>query len=255
MADHFGKQLKKARLSHGWTLLELGRRMGIDAAHLGRVESGKRPPSENVALAADHVFPERDGWFHEYYLDSQTWMHPQFRDWQEIESSALRLVVWAPAIVHGLAQCESYARALLQTMPGVTADQVKERLAARMKRQTRVLDRDEPPVIQFLVDQPALYRAVGSAEVMVDQLQHLLDLSQRPRVTVQAVPNVGHAAIASELIIADDAAYCEHINAGGVYSGTAFTRLETLAHTLSGECFRVSETQEILREAIDKWNQ
>ena len=44
--SHFGKQLKKERLAHGWSLPELSRRTGIDAGHLSRLENGKRPPTE-----------------------------------------------------------------------------------------------------------------------------------------------------------------------------------------------------------------
>jgi transcriptional regulator with XRE-family HTH domain len=34
--------MKKERLACGWSLVELAQRMGVDAAHLGTVESGKR---------------------------------------------------------------------------------------------------------------------------------------------------------------------------------------------------------------------
>lgn len=47
----------------GWSLPELSRRTGIDAGHLSRIENGKRPPTEAIALACDAVFPERRGWF------------------------------------------------------------------------------------------------------------------------------------------------------------------------------------------------
>lgn len=35
----------------------------FNAAHLGRIEGGKRPPTERVALACDAAFPERQGWY------------------------------------------------------------------------------------------------------------------------------------------------------------------------------------------------
>src|SRR5580692_10210380 len=42
VAGHFARQIKKERLAHGWSLAELGRRTGLDPAHLGRVESSHR---------------------------------------------------------------------------------------------------------------------------------------------------------------------------------------------------------------------
>ena len=70
--SHFGKQLKKERLAHGWSLPELSQRTGIDAGHLSRIENGKRPPTEAIAPACDALFPERRAWCSEYYEDSRT---------------------------------------------------------------------------------------------------------------------------------------------------------------------------------------
>jgi len=44
---------------------------GIDAGHLSRIENGKRPPTAAIALACDAAFPERKGWFSEYYEESR----------------------------------------------------------------------------------------------------------------------------------------------------------------------------------------
>ncbi|HEX3957283.1 MAG TPA: Scr1 family TA system antitoxin-like transcriptional regulator, partial [Trebonia sp.] len=68
-------------------------------------------------------------------------------------------------------QTEDYARALLTVNPGVTDDQVAARLAARLERQA-LLTRDEPPTVWFLVDEAALRRGIGSAEIMAAQLSH-----------------------------------------------------------------------------------
>jgi transcriptional regulator with XRE-family HTH domain len=65
-AQHFGKQMRKERLARGWSLPELSARTGINAGHLSRIETGKRPPTEHVALALDAAFPERKGYFLEY---------------------------------------------------------------------------------------------------------------------------------------------------------------------------------------------
>ncbi|HEY1703558.1 MAG TPA: helix-turn-helix transcriptional regulator, partial [Trebonia sp.] len=67
VASHFGRQLKKSRMSRNWSIRELSAHMGVDPGHLSRIETGRRPPTEQLAFACDHVFPERDGWFIEYY--------------------------------------------------------------------------------------------------------------------------------------------------------------------------------------------
>jgi ribosome-binding protein aMBF1 (putative translation factor) len=62
VAGHFGKQLRRDRLARGWTIAELAQHVGINAAHLSRIESGGRPPTARVADALDHAFPDRRGW-------------------------------------------------------------------------------------------------------------------------------------------------------------------------------------------------
>lgn len=246
--------MRKEREARGWTITELGRRMGIDPGHLGRVEAGKRPPTENLAFACDRVFPERDGWFREWYHDSRDWMPPGFRSWSEYETGASHLGVWCPGSVHGLAQAEDYAREVLNVEPGATDEQIKVRLAARMDRQQKVLHRANPPTVKFIIDEAALYRQYGTAATMAVQAGHLLDLASMPRVTVQVLPQVGHPATGAELIIADDAAYTEHLAAGAVYSnGEAFTRLETIFHNLQAESYRASESIALIREARERW--
>jgi transcriptional regulator with XRE-family HTH domain len=142
-AHHFGKQIRKERLARGWSLPELSARTGINAGHLSRIETGRRPPTEHVARACDAAFPERKGYFLEYYEESRTWAPPGFRDWPELENKATRLSVWSPGIIHGLLQTEDYARALLTTLPGATAEAVAGRLRSRLERQRRVLGREE----------------------------------------------------------------------------------------------------------------
>ncbi len=57
----------------------------------------------------------------------------------------------------------------------------------RMKRQ-ELLGREEPPHIWCVIDEAALRRKVGGREVMRHQLEHLLALSERPRITLQVLP-------------------------------------------------------------------
>ena len=254
---HFGRQMRKERLARGWSLPELSQRMrGINHGHLSRIERGVRPPTENIADLCDEVFPERKGWFREYYEESKSWTPPGLRSWAEHEDKAVRLSVWAPGIVHGLFQTEGYARTMITTLPGVTDEVVAVRLASRMERQRRVLFRKgDPPSVGCIVDHAALYRQVGSPEIMAAQMNRLLEIAALPNVTLQVLPAVAHPATASELIIADNnAAYAEHLAAGGVYTeDETVTSLEWLFATIRGEGYRVSESLAVIRKAEEIW--
>lgn len=254
-AGHFGRQMKKERLVRGWTLLELAHRMGVDAAHLGRVESGKRPPTERLAAKCDVVFPERKKWFSEYYEDSKSWVPAGFRSWPENEDMATSLRVWSPGIMHGLIQTPDYARAVLSVSTGVTDDIVQARLASRMERQRRVLTRENPPTAWFVVDQLALYRLVGSAEIMAAQLRHLLEVAAMPKVTLTVMPAVVHPANESGFIIADGgAAYAEHVVSGFVYSDEqVLSELIERFDRLRAESYRASESLRMIERLCETW--
>jgi transcriptional regulator with XRE-family HTH domain len=255
-STHFGRQVKKERLARGWTQRELSARSGVDFSYLSKIESGKRPPTEAVADAMDNAFPERRGWFREYYEDSKHAIPAGLRSWAEHEDKAARLYVWCPGIVDGLLQTPHYARTLLRTFPGVTSEEIGRRLARRMERQQRVLyRRDDPPNVWFVVDELSLYRCVGSPEIMAAQMSRLLEVASQPNVTMHVLPAREHPANASDIIIADDAAYAESLAGGGTHTGTeTFTRLERLMTTIIGESYRVSESTARIQRMRETWN-
>jgi transcriptional regulator with XRE-family HTH domain len=254
-ATHFGRQLKKERLAHGWGLRELSQRTGIDAGHLSRVENGKRPPTEVIALACDDAFPERHGWFMDWYTESRAWSEipASFRSWQEYEDKASRLHLWSPGIIHGLLQTEDYARALLATMPKATSEVVATRLTSRMERQRRTVGRPDPPTSWFIVDELSLYRLVGTADTMAAQLRRLVDVAAIPGVTVQVLPAIAHPATAGELIVTDDAGYVESLVGGAVLTGETISSLMAVFDSLRGECYRVSESVTLIERLAEAW--
>ncbi|HEX3964083.1 MAG TPA: helix-turn-helix transcriptional regulator [Trebonia sp.] len=252
-ATHFGKQMKKERLARGWSLREFAAHTGINIGHASRIENGKRPPTEKVAAACDAAFPERRGWFGEYYEELSTWSEvpAAFKDWTEREDSAATLRVWSPGIVHGLLQTEAYARALLSTYPGVTSEAVSARLAARMARQRRLSAREVPT--WFIVDELSLYRQVGSPAIMTAQMRHILTVATMPNVTLQVLPAVAHPATGSEIIVADDSAYAEHAAGGFVYTGETVTALARTFDSVRSECRKASESTALLERMAEAW--
>jgi hypothetical protein len=255
-ATHLGRQMNRDRLAHGWSLRELSARTGIDFATLSRVENGKRPPTARLAVACDRVFPERRGWYGTYYDESKSWVPAGFRSWAEYEDKAVTLRVWAPTIIHGLLQTANYARVMLAAYPGVTDEIVAARLASRMQRRQRVLLRADPPDVHVVVDEAALYRRVGSAGVMAEQMSYLLELAALDHVRLQVMPAVEHPCNTSEMIITGDAAYAESLTGGGTYTGAeTVNRLSWLFATLAGECYRVSESRVIVERMRDTWTE
>lgn len=257
VAGHFARQMKKERLAHGWSIAEMARRMGgVDPAHLSRVENGKRPPTEAIAAGLDAVFPGRRGWFGDWLSESREWpeVPATFRSWPDYEDRAAGIRTWTPGIIDGLAQTEDYASALIAVQPGITAEAASARLAARTERQRRVLGRHDPPQVWIIVDEMALYRLVGSHEVMAAQARHLLAVAALPLVTLTVMPAVAHAANASGFVLADDAAWCEHLAAGGVYTDPQIvSALAVRFDSLRAESYRASESAAMIGKAGELW--
>jgi len=251
-ADHFGKQVKKERLARGWSLDEMSARSGIAASHLSRIENAKRPPTEKIAVKCDDVFPERRGYFLEYYQESRTWMPPGFRDWAEHEDKTSTLRYWSPTVVTGPLQTERYAERILQVEPGATPEIIKTRLANRMDRQRRLFAREVRAC--FILGEACLSRLAGTPEIMAEQMDHLLEVAALPNVTIQLLPHVVHPATTSSLVITDSAAYTEHLVGGYVYTDPdVIMRLEVIFDALRAECRPASSSVAKIREMRDSW--
>lgn len=254
-AKHFGRQVRKARREHGWSLRDLSARTGLSPGHLSLIENGKRGITEYVAGKMDAVFTERRGWFSEYHRDSREWAPPGYRSWAEYENAARSLRTWTPGVLDGLVQTEAYARTQLETVRDVPPEVIEARLAARMERQRRILQREDPPAAWVLVDEMALYRLTGSPELMTEQLDHLLGIAGLPDVTVHVVPGVMHAVTVSELIVTDGAAYCEHIAGGFVYTDAeTVTSLGRMITNIQADSYRASESVQLIERVRDIWS-
>jgi DNA-binding XRE family transcriptional regulator len=252
---YFGRQVRGARRRAGWTLAEFGQRIGYDPGQISRVENGKRPPTELFARMCDQAFPDRGGWFSEFFAESRTWIAtpPWFRNWVEHEQHAETLRLWQPSVLSGLLQTDEYARAILAVNPGVTEEQISARLAARLERQA-LLTRDDPPTAWFLVDEAALRRCIGSSEVMSAQLAHLVGVARLPNVTIQVVPNIAHPGLLGGFALTQRAAYVETAVAGQVFEepeiiASLFTRFDTLRN----EAFRGSESLALIERMCEEW--
>jgi transcriptional regulator with XRE-family HTH domain len=252
---YFGRQVRRARQAAGWTLAEFGQRIGYDSGQISRIENGKRAPTELFAQMCDRVFPERDGWFGEFYTESHTWIAtpPWFRSWVEHEQSATSLRIWQPGVLSGLLQTEDYARSILGVNPGVTDDQVNARLAARLARQ-KTMTRDDPPAVWFLVDEAALRRNVGPPELMAAQLAYLAGVARLPSVAIQVVPNIAHAGLLGGFALTERAAYVETAVAGQVFEDPEIIAgLLTRFDTLRNEALRASESLVFLEMTCEEW--
>jgi hypothetical protein len=65
--------------------------------------------------------------------------------------------------------------------------EISRRVKLRMTRQA-VLDRPNPPALHLVLDEATLRRPIGGPPAMRGQIRHLIEMAQRPNVTIQVVP-------------------------------------------------------------------
>lgn len=134
-----------------------------------------------LGLARDASKP---GWWHSYDDVLPSW----FRTALGLEESASLIRAYEPQVVPGLLQTEGYIRAITAaSFPSATKEFTERAIALRLARQ-RVLSRPEPPGYWVVLDETVLRRPVGGPEVMREQIEHLIEAAQRPKVTVQVIP-------------------------------------------------------------------
>jgi len=68
----------------------------------------------------------------------------------------------------------------------ITQEEIDRRVEVRIARQV-VLTRDDPLRLSVVIDEAALWRQVGSKDIMKAQLAHLLKIARLPRVTIQVI--------------------------------------------------------------------
>jgi len=172
-----GSEAKMSRLESG--------RVGFkrrDVADLltvyGVAEGTARDLVLNVAEQANEP-----GWWHRYIDTMPTW----FSNYVGLEQAATIIRSYEAQYVPGLLQTDAYANAVIELGQAVRADEVSQRVELRMRRQ-QLLYMPQPPDYWAVIDEAVLRRNLGGRQVMRDQLDHILEATKRPNITVQVVP-------------------------------------------------------------------
>lgn len=172
------------RTRQGLSLAQTARVMYVTRGTVSNWEAARGRPSDRHLRLLDEAW-NTGGHFQRLYRYATQGHDPDwFRQYVQYEEAAEVIKVFHGKTVPLLAQTEAYANAVLHAAGHVEI--AEEVTKARMQRQ-RVHGRKPPPRLWILIDQDVLERPVGSAPVMYKQCEHLLDLSEKPHVSVQVV--------------------------------------------------------------------
>lgn len=130
----------------------------------------------------------REGRLRGWWQPFNTSLRPTFSTFLGLESDARQVDIFSAILIPGLLQTEPYTRAVMAgAVPTLPDELVTDRVAVRRQRQERLSQRD-PLRLHAVLDEACLRRVVGGAEVLREQLKHLLDMIQSRNVTVQILP-------------------------------------------------------------------
>src|SRR5580704_18353722 len=193
----FAEEMIAMRNQRGWTQEELAAQMLVSTSTIANIESGYRSPTSAQATKADEVFGT-PGTFqrHERRMRGIPFS-VGFRPFQPHEAAARLLKTFEHSLMPGLFQTRAYAQAITETYPETTSEVAKERVDGRMERQASLFREDPPPLrVHAIIDEQVLYRNVGGAAVMAEQIDHLVDLAGMPRISIQVIPSdMPHAGL------------------------------------------------------------
>jgi Domain of unknown function (DUF5753) len=172
------------------TLDALAAKVLHSRSQLHRVELAEMLPPADLSPTLDDVFGTAGHFVRLYELVRQGQeIHPeQYRRRMMLEARAVVIEEYAGGTVPGLLQTEAYARALLRRgFPKATAEEIDQRVAARLSRQ-ELLRGNSPPDLSVILDEAAIRRPVGGPSVMRQQLSALTGIVDTLTTTVQLLP-------------------------------------------------------------------
>ncbi len=195
-----GAALRSLRTASDLTVDQVATSLGWSGSKVSRIETAKQivSPSdvrELVALyelGADEIekyvaiarqVKQRD-WWHKYDDVLPEW----FEGYLGLEAEASKISTYESDLVPGLLQTERYAAAVLGAFPlRTTPEEMERSVDLRRARQERLSD-NSPLVLDAVISETVLHRAIDGAAVMREQLEHLVAMMERPNITLRVLP-------------------------------------------------------------------
>lgn len=190
----------------GKTHAQAGERLGVSRVGFTHLVSGKNLPSRPALeilmdffgrpdrvpmmlelLAVARLKPDQQGTVQQD-IESSSSMN-DFELFIGLEGVATRIEVFESLLITGLLQTEAYARELITYHASIALGvNIEDSVVLRLRRQSVITRETSPAELWCVVEEQALRRPVGNPAVMAGQLDHLLEMTQRPNINFQVIP-------------------------------------------------------------------
>jgi len=197
--------LRSARESKLLTQTDIAKAMDWSLSKVMRIEKGEvnvspsdlklllqhldvRDPVQVGQLLDDAKLSRQERWS----IDPVDREHltPAMLELIQFEAKATTIRYFANVLIPGPLQTRRYAEAIFgnSAPKNLSAETAAARVSLRQRRVLQ-LYREPPPECQVILDESVLWRALGGgAEVMAEQLHHLLTLVSETRLEVRILP-------------------------------------------------------------------
>ncbi|MGW1769524.1 helix-turn-helix domain-containing protein [Streptomyces sp. NPDC002073] len=272
-----GMELRKLREDKGMTAEQVAERLLVSQSKISRLENGRRSISQRDVRDLCDVYEVEDRRLVDSLMQmakdsrQQGWWHAfgdiPYSVYIGLETDAASLRVYEPQIIPGLLQTPEYAAAIVRgALPETAQLDIEKRVQVRMRRQDRIVADESAPErgplrLWAVIDEAALRRRVGDGAVMIRQLEHLMQQSELPHVTVQVMPfSMGaHPGVNGQYAILEfpDASDSTVVYIEGVTSdlylekANDVQKYSVMYEHLRAQALNVEQTRDFIADIID----
>ncbi|MFJ8645909.1 helix-turn-helix domain-containing protein [Streptomyces sp. NPDC093546] len=206
-AKAFGRLLRFYRERAKVSLEALGRHTGYSKSQVAMIERGERRPRGNFVDLADEFLGAQGALIEVAKEVKASGVAAWFEDYLEEEAKAAGVHSYENHLIPGLLQTEAYARAVFGCAnPPFEDHEVDVMVAARLARQ-QLFHRKPTALVSFVLEKAALTKPIGGAEVLKENLLHILEIGRLRNVQIQVMPEYPevHAGLSGPFILLETA--------------------------------------------------
>jgi transcriptional regulator with XRE-family HTH domain len=197
-----GSQLRRLREERELSVESVAEQLAIGPSSLRRQEYGQTAVSVADVIAYARIYKlDEDGPVVQRLLDLakhgrtrgwwtayDTTVGPSAADIADAEDLATSIKTWQPNIIPGLLQTREYSATIIGTRQVLKPGPVDQVIELRERRKEVLARTPNPPQLWAIIGEGAILAEIGGRALMNEQLQHLLNQSQRPHVAIQIMP-------------------------------------------------------------------
>ncbi|WP_225099596.1 helix-turn-helix transcriptional regulator [Streptomyces sp. CoH27] len=256
----YAEELRRLRTARGLSLRALAEAVGWDPSLFAKLESGETLGSPEVAEALDQFYgtPGLLLAMWEMALGDPAQFKQQYRRYMMLEAEAMSLWHFGVSILPGLLQTDAYAREVL-TLGGYKDEELDQQVAARSGRRMLLEGKNAPP-FRALIAETVLRTPLRDAGAWREQLEYLLEASERPNITLQVLPNsagmhglVSTAVMFLRLTDGTTVAYTENAHRGElIEENAAVEKLQRAYDAMRDQALNPAESRKFILRMLEE---